>query len=65
MASRNFDVMKNAVGNIDFNQNMLIQVFTPYPGKIIKAYPNIGDKVEKGEMLFTIDSPDLLRRNRR
>lgn len=49
-----------AVGNIDFNQNMLVQVFTPYQGRIIKAYPNIGDRVQKDEILFTIDSPDLL-----
>ncbi len=48
------------VGNIDFNQDLLVQVFTPYPGRIIEAYPNVGDKVEKGELLFTIDSPDLL-----
>ena len=51
---------RQAVGNIDFNQNMLTQVFTPYQGRIINAYPNIGDKVEKDQVLFTIDSPDLL-----
>ena len=39
---------------------MLTQVFTPYQGRIINAYPNIGDKVEKDQVLFTIDSPDLL-----
>src|SRR5271166_5780511 len=49
-----------AVGNIDFNQNLAVQVFTPYQGRIINAYPNIGDQVKKGDVLFTIDSPDLL-----
>lgn len=49
-----------AIGNIDYNQNLLVQVFTPYQGRIIEAYPNIGDRVEKGQLLFTIDSPDLL-----
>jgi cobalt-zinc-cadmium efflux system membrane fusion protein len=49
-----------AVGNIDFNQNLLVQVFTPYQGRIISASPNVGDKVTKEQVLFTIDSPDLL-----
>lgn len=51
----------SAVGNIDFNQNMLVQVLTPYQGRIIAAHPNIGDAVKKGQVLFTIDSPDLLQ----
>lgn len=55
-----FVPQRNAVGSIDFNQNLLVQVFTPYQGRIIEAYPNIGDRVEKGDVLFTIDSPDLL-----
>ena len=60
IAARDFQVIKTSVGSIDFNQNMLVQVFTPYQGKIIAAYPNVGDKVAKGDVLFTIDSPDLL-----
>ena len=56
-----FEVLKQSVGNIDFNQNLLVQVFTPYQGRIIAAYPNIADKVTKGDTLFTIDSPDLLQ----
>ncbi|QGM45506.1 efflux RND transporter periplasmic adaptor subunit [Methylocystis heyeri] len=58
--SKSFAIERKAVGNIDFNQNMLTQVFTPYQGRIINAYPNVGDKVEKDQVLFTIDSPDLL-----
>ena len=56
-----FRTIKNAVGSIDFNQNMLVQVFTPDPGKIVDTFFNIGDEVKKGETLFTIDSPDLLQ----
>jgi len=52
---------RTAVGTIDFNQNLLIQVFSQYPGKIIKAFYNIGDDVKQGDLLFTIDSPDLLQ----
>jgi len=58
---RPFRVIKNAVGSIDFNQNMLVQAFTPNPGKIVETHLNVGDEVKKGETLFTIDSPDLLQ----
>lgn len=56
-----FQVLKTAVGTIDFNENMLVQVFSQYPGKILQAFYNIGDDVKQGEILFTIDSPDLLQ----
>ena len=59
--SRNFHVVKNAVGSIDFNQNMLVQAFTTNPGKIVDVVLNVGDTVTKGQTLFTIDSPDLLQ----
>ncbi len=49
------------MGNIDFNQNMLVQVFTPNPGRIIATYANVGDRVQKGQLLFTVDSPDLVQ----
>jgi len=55
-----FNVAKQAVGNIDFNQNRLVQVFTPYAGRIIASFANVGDRVLRGQTLFTIDSPDLL-----
>jgi cobalt-zinc-cadmium efflux system membrane fusion protein len=55
-----FPVEKEAVGSIDFNEDMSVQVFTPYQGRIIALYAEIGDDVKKGQTLFTIDSPDLL-----
>jgi len=58
---RDFEVFKTSVGTIDFNENMLVQVFSQYPGKILKAFYNVGDDVKKGDVLFTIDSPDLLQ----
>ena len=57
---REFPVEKDAVGGIDFNEDMETQVFTPYQGKIIALFAAIGDDVKKGQTLFTIDSPDLL-----
>ncbi len=58
---REFAILKTAVGAIDFNENLLVQVFSQYPGKIQKAFFNAGDDVKQGETLFTIDSPDLLQ----
>jgi membrane fusion protein, heavy metal efflux system len=58
---RAFRVVKNAVGSIDFNQNMLVQAFTTNSGRIVATPFNVGDEVNKGDTLFTIDSPDLLQ----
>jgi cobalt-zinc-cadmium efflux system membrane fusion protein len=48
------------VGSIDFDEEMSVQVFTPYAGRIIGLFASVGDDVKKGQTLFTIDSPDLL-----
>ena len=58
---RDFPVEKQAVGSIDFNEDLAVQVFTPYQGKIIGLFAQVGDDVKKGQTLFTIDSPDLLQ----
>jgi membrane fusion protein, heavy metal efflux system len=55
-----FPVEKASVGSIDFNEEMTVQVFTPYQGRIIETFAKVGDEVKKGQTLFTIDSPDLL-----
>jgi cobalt-zinc-cadmium efflux system membrane fusion protein len=59
--ARDFPVEKEAIGSIDFNEDMAVQVFTPYQGRIIALYAQVGDDVKKGQTLFTIDSPDLLQ----
>jgi cobalt-zinc-cadmium efflux system membrane fusion protein len=33
-----FPVEKSSVGSIDFNEEMTVQVFTPYQGKIIETF---------------------------
>ncbi len=58
---RDFPRQKEAIGSIDFNEEMTVQVFTPYQGRIIALYGSVGDDAEKGQTLFTIDSPDLLQ----
>ncbi len=58
---RDFPVEKEAMGSIDFDEDLVVQVFTPYQGKIIALFAEVGDDVKKGQTLFTIDSPDLLQ----
>ncbi|MGA7323614.1 MAG: efflux RND transporter periplasmic adaptor subunit [Rhodomicrobium sp.] len=56
-----FPQERQAVANIDFNQELLTQVFTPYQGRILSALVSAGDMVKKDQVLFTIDSPDLVQ----
>jgi cobalt-zinc-cadmium efflux system membrane fusion protein len=60
-AEHEFPQERTAVGSIDFNENLAVQVFSPYQGKIIRAYAEVGDQVKKGQTLFTIESPDLIQ----
>ena len=62
-SERDFPIEKSAVGSIDFNEELLTQVFTPYQGRIVGLFAKVGDEVKKGQTLFTIDSPDLLAAN--
>ncbi len=58
---RDFPQEKEAIGSIDFNEELSVQVFSPYAGRIVNLYGKLGDNVRKGQTLFTIDSPDLLQ----
>lgn len=60
VAEREFVVEKETVGNIDFNQDRSVQVFTPYQGRIIQAFSDLGDEIKAGQVLFTIESPDFI-----
>jgi cobalt-zinc-cadmium efflux system membrane fusion protein len=60
-AEQDFPREKTAVGSIHFNEDMSVQVFTPYPGRIVTLFARVGDDVKRGQTLFTIDSPDLLQ----
>lgn len=57
---RDFPIERYAIGNIDFNENRTVQVFPPYAGRIIEAKVDLGDQVKKGQVLFTIESPDFI-----
>jgi len=59
IALHTFSPERTAVGGIDFNQDRVVQVFPSYPGKIVGAFAQLGDRVEKGEPLYSVFSPDL------
>lgn len=56
-----FPVAKAAVGNIDFDEDRAVQVYPSYQGKLLKALVELGDDVQRGQTLYTIDSPDLVQ----
>jgi len=60
VVARQFAIQKEAVGSIDFNEDLNVQVFSPYQGRILQTFVDIGDPVRKGETLFTIESPDFI-----
>jgi cobalt-zinc-cadmium efflux system membrane fusion protein len=61
VVERVFTIQRDAVGTIDFNQEMSVAVFPPVPGKVITLFARAGDDVNRGTPLYTIDSPDLVQ----
>jgi cobalt-zinc-cadmium efflux system membrane fusion protein len=61
VSERAFPLQRDAVGSIDFNEDLSTQVFTPYQGRIVKLFARLGDNVSRGDVLFTIESPDLIQ----
>jgi len=59
--SYQFPVDKDAVGSISFADDLTVQVYPSYQGKIIQSLAELGDQVRKGQPLYTIDSPDLIQ----
>ena len=60
VSERDFAPTTSAPGFIDFDQDSTVQVFSPYQGKIVQAFVQLGDQVAKGQPLFTVESPDLM-----
>jgi membrane fusion protein, heavy metal efflux system len=56
-----FPVEKDAVGDIDFDGDLSVQVFPPYQGTIIKTFVELGAQVQTEQPLYTIKSPDLIQ----
>lgn len=50
-----------AVGYVDFNQDRLAQIFSPYQGRVLAVDARAGDDVSQGQALFTVASPELVQ----
>ena len=61
VGTHQFPVDKETVGNISFADDLSVQVFPSYQGKIIRCLAELGDQVKKGQPLYTIESPDLIQ----
>ena len=59
--THDFVARSEAVGYIDFDQDDTVQVFAPYQGRVRQVFAKAGDDVKKGQVLFSIDSPDLVQ----
>jgi membrane fusion protein, heavy metal efflux system len=60
-AEHEFPLEREAVGTIDYNEDMAAQVYPPYQGRIAQLYAKVGDNVTRGQPLFTIESADLIQ----
>lgn len=58
---QSFPIEQSAVGSIDFDEDMQAQVYPAYQGKLLRLFAHTGDSVAKGQILFTVDSPDLVQ----
>jgi cobalt-zinc-cadmium efflux system membrane fusion protein len=57
--AHSFAAQSEAVGYVDFDQDHSVQVFSPWAGRIHEIQVRTGDRVRRGQTLFTVDSPEL------
>jgi len=61
VGSYQFPVDREAVGSIDYDEDLSVQVFPPYQGTIIATLVQLGSEVHIDQPLYTIKSPDLIQ----
>jgi cobalt-zinc-cadmium efflux system membrane fusion protein len=61
VGSYRFPVEEEAVGNIDYDEDLSVQVFPDYQGTIIATLVQLGAEVRIDQPLYTIKSPDLIQ----
>lgn len=59
VTAQSFESRREAIGIIDFNQDKTVQVFSPYQGRISKMLVRAGDDVARGQVLYTVQIPDI------
>lgn len=60
-SERVFTIESEAVGVVDYDEDLAVQVSSPYAGRIVGVRARAGERVRRGQVLFTIASPDLLQ----
>lgn len=58
-SERDFAPSVEATGRVDFDQDRLAQVTSPYAGRVRDVFVRAGASVTRGQPLFSVDSPDL------
>jgi len=61
VGSYRFPIEKEAVGSIDYDEDLSVQVFPAYQGTIIQVLGELGAQAQKDQPLYTIKSPDLIQ----
>lgn len=56
-----FPVEEDAVGSIDYDEDLSVQVFPDYQGTVIATLVQLGAEVHIDQPLYTIKSPDLIQ----
>ena len=54
-----FELKRDAIGIIDFNQDRYVQMFSPYQGRIGTMLIRAGEDVSRGQVLYTVQIPDI------
>lgn len=57
--TQSFIPTKEAIGIVDFNQDQVVQVFSPYQGRIGRFMVKAGEDVQASQLLYTVQIPDL------
>lgn len=58
-SERDFAPQVQAPGHVDFDQDHLAQVSSPWAGRVQQVFVKAGDVVRRGQPLFSVASPDL------
>lgn len=56
-----FRLVKAAIGQIAYNEDTSTIVLTPFTGRVTRLIAKIGDKVQAGDPLFEVDSPEVVQ----
>lgn len=59
VSSYDFQDRKEAIGFIDFDRNKTADIYSPNQGRINRVLVNAGEDVRKGQVLYTVISPEV------